>query len=94
MPTLALFYLPASSEIIYISYKVTRDDATIEDWVWFLTQTERMAKMYYKMRKGVTDQMSIIWSVLVKMNSDQENKDSYYKKESRKVIRVWTLQPA
>ena len=53
MPTLALFYFPASSnsEIICISYKVTRDDATIEDWVWFLTQTERMAKMYYKMRK-------------------------------------------
>lgn len=81
MPTVALLYLPATSnsEITCIFYKVTRHFATAEDST--LTDGQDVLSI----EKGGTDLFYWLFFIhLNKMNSDQENKDSQNEKESRK----------
>lgn len=67
------------------------DDVSTDDWIWFPTQTERVAKTYCRMRNGGQRSIHITWSILVKMSSDKENKGSHYMKQSGEGIWAWTL---
>lgn len=86
---LILLRSPCYFRLKRLSVSLTKlwDDANTEDWMWFHTQTERVAKMYCKLRNGGQRTMHITWSISVKMSSDKENKDSHYMEQSAKVIR-------
>lgn len=81
----------SATKLKRLSISLTKlwDDVSTDDWIWFPTQTERVAKTYYRMRKRGSEH--ITWSILVKMSSDKENKGSHYMKESGEGIWAWTL---